>query len=169
VEIAGGAEWREPVRAILRDFAERTPGSLVEQKTAGFAWHWRAADPEYGAAQAKDLALHLATVLGNAPVELLQGDRVLEVRPHGVDKGIVAAQVARRAPPDALLLAMGDDRTDEDLFAALPPEAIAVHVGPQPSRAPGRLADVDAARDFLAALAEERAARAAGVDAPAPA
>ncbi len=171
VEIAGGMEWREPVRAILRDFAERTPGSLVEEKTAGFAWHYRAADPEYGAAQAKELSLHLATVLGNAPVELLQGDRVLELRPHGVDKGLVAAQAARRAPPDALLLAMGDDRTDEDLFAALPAGAIALHVGPSPSRAPGRLADVRSARAFLAAVAEARGARvaAAGPDAAAPA
>jgi trehalose 6-phosphate synthase/phosphatase len=169
VQIAGGAEWREPVRAILRDFAERTPGSLVEEKTAGFAWHYRAADPEYGATQAKELSLHLATLLGNAPVEILQGNRVLEIRPHGVDKGLVAAQVVRRAPPDALLLAMGDDRTDEDLFAALPPGAIALHVGPTPSRASGRLADVRSARSVLAALADARAGRAAEEGAGAPA
>ena len=66
---------------------------------------------------------------------------------------------------------MGDDRTDEDLFAALPAGAIALHVGPSPSRAPGRLADVRSARAFLAAVAEARGARvaAAGPDAAAPA
>ena len=154
VQIAGGQEWREPVRAILREFAERTPGSLVEEKTAGFAWHHRAADPEFGAAQAKELTLHLTSLLGNAPVELLPGDRVLEIRPRGVDKGLPVAQVLHRAPDDALLVAMGDDRTDEDLFAALPEGSVAVHVGQLPSRAPIRIADVAAARAMLARLAE---------------
>jgi trehalose 6-phosphate synthase/phosphatase len=159
VQIAGGAEWREPVRAILREFAERTPGSLIEEKTAGFAWHYRAADPEFGATQAKELSLHLATLLSNAPVEILPGDRVLEIRPHGVDKGLVVVQVLRRAPEDALLVALGDDRTDEDLFAALPEHAVALHVGPAASRAPLRLADVAAARAVLVAIAEAREAR----------
>ena len=146
--------WREPVLAILRDFAERTPGSLIEEKTAGFAWHYRAAEPEYGAAQAKELSLHLSTLLSNVPVEILPGDMVLEVRPHGVHKGRVVAQVLARSAPGTLILAMGDDRTDEDLFAALPDGSVAVHVGPAASRAPIRIRDVAGARALLARLAE---------------
>ena len=148
----GPVAWREPVLAILRDFAERTPGSLVEEKTVGLAWHWRMAEPEYGAAQAKELSVHLATLLTNVPVELLPGDKVLEVRPLGIHKGRVAVEVHARQP-DAFLVALGDDRTDEDLFAALPEGNLAVHVGPAPSRATLRLADVGAARAFLARIA----------------
>jgi trehalose 6-phosphate synthase/phosphatase len=150
------APWREGVLSILREFSDRTPGSLVEEKTVGVAWHYRAADPEYGAAQAKDLSLHLSTMLSNVPVELLPGDKVLEIRPHGIHKGRIVAEVLSRAPPGALSLAIGDDRTDEDLFAALPDGAIAVHVGPAPSRAQIRVADVAAARALLAAVAAER-------------
>ena len=47
---------------------------------------------------------------------------------------------------------MGDDRTDEDLFAALPPDAVAIHVGPAPSRAAVRLAAVADARRLLTEL-----------------
>jgi trehalose 6-phosphate synthase/phosphatase len=54
---------------------------------------------------------------------------------------------------------MGDDRTDEDLFAALPDASIAIHVGPAPSRAPLRLADQASARAVLAAIAEGRERR----------
>jgi len=150
---AGDLRWQEPARAILEDFADRTPGALVEEKSVGFAWHWRAADPEYGAAQARELSLHLSALLTNAPVELLQGDRVVEVRPHGVNKGRVAMRVAERAPPGALFVALGDDRTDEDLFAALPEGSIALHVGPNESRATLRLPDPRAARVFLEGLA----------------
>jgi trehalose 6-phosphate synthase/phosphatase len=150
----GPTAWREPVLAILRDFAERTPGSLVEEKTASVAWHYRSADPEYGAAQAKELSLHLATLLSSAPVQILPGDKVLEVRPHGVDKGGIARSLAARAG-GALVVALGDDRTDEDLFAALPEGSLAVHVGPAPSRAELRLRDVREARAFLREIARE--------------
>jgi trehalose 6-phosphate synthase/phosphatase len=152
----GATGWREPVLAILREFAERTPGSLVEEKTAGYAWHWRSADPDWGAAQAKELALHLATLTANAPVELLPGDKVLEVRPHGIHKGRVVGEVLGRCAPGTLLLAMGDDRTDEDLFEALPEGSVAIHVGPAASRAALRIPEVSAARRFLAALADGR-------------
>jgi trehalose 6-phosphate synthase/phosphatase len=162
------SEWREPVLAILRDFAERTPGSLIEEKTAGFAWHYRTADPEYGAAQAKELTLHLSTLLSNVPVEILPGDMVLEVRPHGIHKGRAVAQVLAHSAPDTLIMAMGDDRTDEDLFAALPDGSVAVHVGPSASRAPIRIRDVSAARALLALIAEDRPAPAAGGSEAAP-
>ncbi|HET7752381.1 MAG TPA: bifunctional alpha,alpha-trehalose-phosphate synthase (UDP-forming)/trehalose-phosphatase [Anaeromyxobacteraceae bacterium] len=141
--------WREPVLEILRDFTERTPGALIEEKTAGVAWHYRAADPEYGSAQSRELTVHLSTLLSNAPVEILQGDKVLEVRPHGIDKGRAAAQVLAQDAPGRLVFAMGDDRTDEDLFAALPAGSIAVHVGPGESRAALRVVGVAAARALL--------------------
>jgi trehalose 6-phosphate synthase/phosphatase len=148
--------WREPLLAILRDFTERTPGSLVEEKTAGYAWHYRTADPEFGAAQAKELSFHLSALLGNAALEVLPGDKVLEIRPAGINKGSAVARVLALAPAGTLLFAMGDDRTDEDLFAALPEGSIAVHVGPLASRAPVRIADVAAARALLEQIAAER-------------
>jgi trehalose 6-phosphate synthase/phosphatase len=117
------AGWRPGVLAILQDFAARTPGSLVEEKTASLAWHYRATDPEYGASQANELRVHLTQILSNEPVQLLAGDHVIEVRPHGLEKGRVPREVAESAPSGALFVALGDDRTDEDLFAALPPTA----------------------------------------------
>ena len=146
--------WLPPVKAILEEYAARTPGALVEEKTAGLAWHWRAADPEFGAAQAGDLLLHLATLVSNAPAEVLTGDRVVEIRPQGVNKGQVVPAVLARAPHGTLLAALGDDRTDEDLFAALPPGSISVHVGPAGSRAELRVRNVTEARVFLSGLLE---------------
>ena len=142
-------EWQEAVRPILVDFARRTPGALVEVKEAGLAWHWRAADPEIGDRQANELGLHLGQLLSNLPLELLWGDRVLEVRPHGVHKGIVAAELAQEHLPEGVLVAAGNDRTDEDLFAALPEEAITIAVGDRPSRAHYRVHDAWILRDLL--------------------
>jgi len=146
--------WLPQVREILEEYAARTPGALVEEKTAGLAWHYRAADPEYGAAQAGDLLLHLATLLSNAPAEVLTGDHVVEIRPQGVNKGQVVQAVVAHAPRGSVVAALGDDRTDEDLFAALPPGSISVHVGPAASRAELRVRNVTEARAFLRGLLE---------------
>jgi trehalose 6-phosphate synthase/phosphatase len=155
---APSLEWREPVRAILEQVAARTPGSLVEEKSASLAWHYRTADLEFGAVQANELRVHLTELLSNAPVEVLTGEKVIEVRPHGVSKAAIVAPLVAAAPTGAQVVALGDDRTDEDLFAALPEGAVAVHVGRGPSRAAIRLARVSDARAFLRALLEPAAA-----------
>lgn len=143
--------WKERVLPIIEHFTRRTPGSLIEHKSASIAWHYRTADPEFGALQAKELRLHLAEVLSNFPVHVLPGEKVVEVKVQGVHKG----QIVHRFFSDkseAILVAIGDDRTDEDLFAMLPRDGIALHVGPNPSRAPYRLDDYRDVRAFLGCL-----------------
>ncbi|MDQ2670627.1 MAG: bifunctional alpha,alpha-trehalose-phosphate synthase (UDP-forming)/trehalose-phosphatase [Gemmatimonadota bacterium] len=145
--------WREPVLAILREVTSRTPGALVEEKSPGLAWHYRMADPEFGAAQANELRVHLAQVLSNEPVEVLQGHKVVEIRPHGINKGTILRPALEAAPEGSTILAIGDDVTDEDLFAALPPDAVAVRVGDGVTRAQFRLAGVAEVHELLAELA----------------
>ncbi|MCC7109447.1 MAG: bifunctional alpha,alpha-trehalose-phosphate synthase (UDP-forming)/trehalose-phosphatase [Deltaproteobacteria bacterium] len=149
-----GDEWRRPALEIFEEFAARTPGSLVEQKRSGIAWHYRMADAEFGARQAKELAVHVSAMLSNAPVEVLAGDKVVELRPHGANKGRAAAQILRALPAGAKVAAFGDDRTDEDLFNAVKPIGATFHVGPSMSGATYRLRGVKEVRQFLAALIE---------------
>jgi trehalose 6-phosphate synthase/phosphatase len=148
--------WRRAVLDLFRAFAARTPGALVEETSAGVAWHYRAADPELGTARARALGPELAALLASAPVEILSGAKVIEVRPRGVHKGRLVSSLVARAPAGALLVAIGDDRTDEDLFAALPPGALAIHVGPEPTRASIHLGGVPDVRALLRAIAEAR-------------
>jgi trehalose 6-phosphate synthase/phosphatase len=146
----GDLSWRDPVREILDDFTARTPGAILEEKTASFAWHYRRADPEFGAFQANELRIHLLQLLSAAPVDVLDGHKLIEVRPMGITKArVIAPLLARGAPA---ILAMGDDQTDEDLFAELPEDAISVRVGRGPSRARFRLGGPSEVRHFLEQL-----------------
>ncbi len=145
-------EWKTQARHIFDELASRTPGAFVEEKTASLAWHYRRADREYGALQAKELRLHLASVFSNAPVEVITGDKVVEIRPHGVNKGVVVRGMLSHASAKACIVAMGDDVTDEDMFAALPEGAIAIKVGRGRSRANYRVPDFTAARALLRAI-----------------
>ncbi len=162
---AGSDEWkRQPavgatpydeLATVMGRYAESTPGSLVERKSAGVAWHYRMADAALGDQQAERLAAEMDDLADVHGLDVLRGDKVIEVRPSGIHKGLIVADVMRHAVPGCLVLALGDDRTDEDLFTALPPGSIAIHVGPRESLAPVRLPDVATARAFLRDLAME--------------
>ncbi len=147
------ATWKQTIRPLLEDWCWRTPGAFVEEKSAGLAWHYRPADLEHGLLRAAELQERLAAIADELGVEVLEGDAVVEVRMRGVNKGLAL----RHAPPEAMILALGDDRTDEDLFRALPRGGLALHVGPRDSIAPFRLAGVAEARAFLRRLIEDRA------------
>ena len=138
--------------ALMRRHAEATPGALVERKSAGLAWHYRMAEQSLGEATAHQLLRELETASRETPMDVLHGEKVVEVRPRGIHKGIVTARVAALKPNGGVLLAMGDDRTDEDLFEALPEGSLAVHVGPTESRAETRIEDASQARGILRQL-----------------
>lgn len=145
--------WKPEVRRLLEQATAGTPGALVEEKTASLAWHYRMAEPELGATRADELWHRLEQHLRESGAELLRGEKVIEVRPRGVTKARVVERVlAGLEPPLPTLCAMGDDRTDEDLFQALPPDAVAIAVGYRPSVARFRVASPREARLFLESL-----------------
>ncbi len=149
-------EWKERVRPILEHFTSMTPGALVEEKTASIAWHYRMSG-DVGSMQGKELRILFGELLSNAPVEVIEGDMVIEIRPQGVNKGNVARAILSEASPTMTVLAIGDDATDEDLFGALPRESLTLHVGPRPSVARHRVVDVRVVRSLLRQLAGEEA------------
>jgi trehalose 6-phosphate synthase/phosphatase len=147
--------WRPAVRRLLDEMTAATPGALIEEKTSSLAWHWRMTEPELGAARADELWRRLEHELHEGPAELLAGDRVIEIRPRGVNKGNVVRQVlAHVEPPEPTIVAMGDDATDEDMFRALPEEAVTVSIGYRASIARYRVATPRAARSWLEAIAK---------------
>jgi trehalose 6-phosphate synthase/phosphatase len=152
-------EWREPVRKLMEHFTSTTGGTFIEDKTASIAWHYRTATADhsdeatFGDMQARELRLLLNELLSNAPVEVIAGNKVVEVRPHGLHKGIIVPSILADSPEHALLVALGDDRTDEDLFAALPDGSLTIKVGDGDSRALYRIGNVEEARRVIGALA----------------
>lgn len=123
------SEWLTKIRPIIEHFTTTTPGSLIEDKTAGIAWHYRLAEPGFGARQAEALRVLLEDALFNKPLTVLEGKKVIEVRPRAVSKALVARRVASLHGPARAILAIGDDQTDEDLFGSLPDPSVTVAVG----------------------------------------
>ena len=144
-------DWMHDIALILEEITSRTPGSLIETKEASLAWHYRGVDAALAARQAARLRISLNPALQGHALEILESKKVIEVRPHGIRKAIVARQIERAEGNPPAILALGDDRTDEDLFAALPASAVTVAVG-RGARARYRVADHRVARELLRRL-----------------
>lgn len=121
-------EWIEQIAPILAHAADRLPGAFVEKKRFSIAWHYRMADPELGSLRAKELLDDLVHFIANKNLQVLQGKKVLEVRIAGIDKGAAVRHFLGTDAYDCII-AMGDDETDEDMFAALPAHAYSIKVG----------------------------------------
>jgi len=152
----------------MKLYTETTDGSAIEAKESALVWHHQDADPDFGSCQSKELLDHLENVLANEPVEVKSGQHIVEVKPQGVTKGLVAQQllstmVERGKPPD-FVLCIGDDRSDEDMFASIASamaqssmsaivEVFACTVGQKPSKARYYLDDTVEVMKMLQGLA----------------
>lgn len=146
-------DWRDEVREIFEHFTASVPGARIEEKEIGIAWHYRLADPILGAWQAKELFQHLIEVLQDQGVQVMRGNKVLEVRPAGINKGNALRRILRDCDSErGLVIAAGDDHTDESMFQALEKPAWGILVGNRPSAARYRVDSPAAMREFLAHL-----------------
>jgi trehalose 6-phosphate synthase/phosphatase len=144
--------WKREMTAVLERYADRTPGSFIEEKDYSLAMHYRKTDPELAAARMGELKGDLHNLTANLNLNILEGDKVIEVRDAGVNKGSAATRLVRRFDPQ-FTLAVGDDHTDEDIFSALMDSAYTIKVGLGPSQAKFNLDSVAGVRALLKKLA----------------
>jgi trehalose 6-phosphate phosphatase len=141
-----GGRIGEAVEVIMA-FAKADPGLLVENKGVAVALHYRRSP---AAAEAcRELARRLASSLG---LTLQEGDKVVELKAPGPDKGGALTAFMAEAPfAGAMPVFLGDDLTDEHGFAAARDlGGFGVVVGPRrPTLADFALEDVATAREWL--------------------
>ncbi|WP_400193006.1 bifunctional alpha,alpha-trehalose-phosphate synthase (UDP-forming)/trehalose-phosphatase [Hymenobacter sp. B81] len=148
-------DWKRDLRPVLELHVNRTAGSFIEEKEYSLVWHYRKTDDELGELRARELVSHLSFVAGSTGLQVLEGNKVIEIKNAGVDKGVAASRWLQELQPD-FILAIGDDRTDEDTFRAMPRSAYTVKVGAhERSLARFHLPGPAEVRRLLASLAEQ--------------
>ncbi len=120
--------WKIPVKRIMDKYANRTTGSSVEEKSYSLAWHYRKAQIGLGLQRAQELYDSLQYLIKQHNLQILFGDKVIEVKNSELNKGTAAMEIVNPFKPD-FIFAIGDDATDEDMFYALPDYAVTVKVG----------------------------------------
>lgn len=143
--------WMPEVHHLLEDLVKRTPGSFIEEKDFSLAWHYRRIDRDLGEKRVREFRDVLLYLTHNQDLQVLEGNKVVEIKNAGVNKGNATASWSQQRDWD-FILALGDDHTDEDIFRALPDHAYTVKVGLDRTVAGYQLSSVQAVRSVLKAL-----------------
>jgi trehalose 6-phosphate synthase/phosphatase len=144
-------DWKANIRPTLESFVDRTPGSFIEEKNYSLVWHYRKAELEQGALRANDLKDELMNMIANRNLEIMEGNKVIEVKNGGINKGAAALRFLAWQTPD-FIMAIGDDWTDEYMFNELPDTTVTIKVGLVNTAARYKLESVDRVREFLGRL-----------------
>lgn len=120
--------WKQEARKILDFYIDRTPGSFLEEKENALVWHFRKVEKDLAALRSSEMASHLKHVLTGKGVEILQGNKVVEIKPAAMNKGKIALRLQQKFQP-VYTIAVGDDQTDEYIFKALQQKATTIKVG----------------------------------------
>nr|GLL22832.1 probable alpha,alpha-trehalose-phosphate synthase [UDP-forming] 7 [Ipomoea trifida] len=161
--------WMQLAEPVMQSYTDATDGSSIEKKESAIVWQYRDADPGFGFSQAKEMLDHLESVLANEPVAVKSGQHIVEVKPQGVTKGLVAEKIftsmAEKGKLADFVLCIGDDRSDEDMFEVIGDavsrsilsfnaKVFACTVGQKPSKAKYYLDDPSEVIVMLESLAE---------------
>jgi trehalose 6-phosphate synthase/phosphatase len=121
--------WRSIAINIMEVYTSRTHGSYIEETEMKVLWQYRDADMEFGFLQARELEDHLVNVLRRFSVDVLHSGvkegGYVEVRPKGVNKGVLAMHVLQNFPKIAtsskvdFALVLGDDHCDEPMLSVM--------------------------------------------------
>ncbi len=168
-----GEEWESQLsldeRAInsllseLRSLLSKHAGAALERKTWSIAFHYRMV-PTY---MKSGLLVQIASIVdpwleAHPDFEKIPGAEVVEIRPSVAHKANAVAWMREVLGAESRLLLVGDDTTDEDMFAAASDVDASVIVAPEPGRVTAahfRLGSADEVQAFyrgIVALRREK-------------
>lgn len=152
-EIQTHSEWKEKVHNIMEMYVRRCPNAFIEEKEFSTVWHYRNADPEQGKVKAQELMSELNDNINKRRLQVTIGNKIVEVRNRGIDKGTAIRKILSDHDYD-FIFAVGDDKTDEDMFKTLVgrPHCFTIKVGPNASYAQYNLMKPQMVVSFLEGL-----------------
>ncbi|WP_420460460.1 bifunctional alpha,alpha-trehalose-phosphate synthase (UDP-forming)/trehalose-phosphatase [Neolewinella sp.] len=145
-------DWKPKVRELLENLVSRTPGSFIEEKDYSLAWHYRNIDRDLGSKRVREFRDMLSYLIQNQDLQVLEGNKVVEIKNAGVNKGKATQYFVGKRKWD-FILGIGDDSTDEDIFRALPDWGVSVKVGKGRTAARYSLYGVAEVRNMFSRLA----------------
>ncbi|MEP2774118.1 MAG: bifunctional alpha,alpha-trehalose-phosphate synthase (UDP-forming)/trehalose-phosphatase [Fulvivirga sp.] len=143
--------WKAEIHPIFEMYVNKTPGSFIEEKDYSLVWHYRKVETGLGELRAREIISHLKYLAVNMNLQVLEGNKVVEIKNIEVNKGKAASRWVQKGKPD-FIMAIGDDWTDEDTFKAMPEEAYNIKVGDVHSAANYSVKDHTFVRSLLSEL-----------------
>lgn len=142
------SDWKDEIRPLIEYYVDKTPGSTLEEKEFSIAWHYRNVNSDLGYMRERDLVENLSYMISGSNLQILEGNKVVEIKNAEVSKGRAVRKWLEMLGGD-FIMAVGDDWTDEDMFKSLPDEAFTIKVGFGTTYARYRVKDFRGVRKLL--------------------
>ena len=71
-------------------YSRRTPGAFTEEKSYSLAWHYRKVEEGLGRLRAHELMDDIRHLVTDRGLQMLQGDKVIEIKNVSINKGKAA-------------------------------------------------------------------------------
>ena len=144
------ALWKQELIPLFNAITLECPNSFVEEKEFSLVWHYRNADEEIGYSYSRELIRTLSTKIDLLNLKILDGNKVIEVLTHEIGKGLAVKKIVEQNNYD-YILAIGDDKTDEEMFEFLlyNEDALTIKVGKGSTFAKHKLDSVEEVFTFL--------------------
>ena len=110
--------WKQSVLSIFERFTLTCPNSFVEEKQYSLTWHYRNAQTELGYEYSRELIRTLSDSVRSYNLRIIDGNKIVELTSNLIDKGKAVKKMLAQNKYD-FILAIGDDKTDEDMFREL--------------------------------------------------
>jgi trehalose 6-phosphate synthase/phosphatase len=146
------SDWKKPYLSILEAITRLTPESHIEIKQFSLVWHFRNVEPELAFTREIALKQALDKLAVGSEIGIFEGHKIIEIKPRLITKGATAKQKLTEQDYD-FILCIGDDYTDEEMFAALPNNAVTIKVGLASTCAKYHIKSVAHVKSLLAKLA----------------
>lgn len=78
--------WLTSVNDLMQSYSNNVDGSTVEERDSTLIWNYKNAEEEHGSMAVKELYCQIKQILGNSPIEIVQGKGYLEVKPMKLKK-----------------------------------------------------------------------------------
>lgn len=131
---------------LVDEVASALPGALTEIKTRSVTFHYRNVHEDSARPALETIR---AWVERHPEVEVIEGKKVVELTTATRTKGDAILELAGGRP----ILYLGDDTTDETVFAVLRPYDVGIKVGEGETEAAYRVEDVDGVVAILEKIA----------------
>ncbi|MDT8448359.1 MAG: bifunctional alpha,alpha-trehalose-phosphate synthase (UDP-forming)/trehalose-phosphatase [bacterium] len=155
--VTSDLRWYDDALNLMTDFANRVPDSFVERKDYALVFHYRNSPKDFARYQAIKLHFELEAALAKSAVTVIEGKMNIEVRCIEADKGHFCRwylhQIAEQGE-EVLPIAIGDDRTDEDMFSVIQEGGYAVKIGTGSTLAKYQTSRQSQVYDFIKELIE---------------
>lgn len=143
--------WKSEILPLLEMYCDRTPGTFVEEKEFSLAWHYRRSDADLALMRSMEIKANLLHLVANHNLGIMEGNKVLEIKNLEINKSKITSYLLSLKEYD-FIFGIGDDITDEDLFAAIPENGFTIKVGYGVTKAKYYVDDIRAVQNLLKKL-----------------